>query len=134
MRRRGKSTGVQVLFSYPAAEIALVVAAPIPSTVAASQVFGGVDVAAQARPGPGQLDGAGLTVALCRVGAEAGIEGNAEGEQRRGPAAVAVGDETAPVRARLRQRLAELAGLQGGQITLQHNGIRGASRVRRSTR
>ncbi len=76
------------------------------------QIIGCVDVAAQAGPGAGQLDGPRMAMALSRIRTELRIERHAEGHQRGGAGAVPVADETAPVRAGGGDRLRELLRLQ----------------------
>ena len=74
------------------------------------QVVGRVDVAAQSRPRPGQLDGARmLHGAVPNRVRTRGSSGDAEREQRRGAGAVPVADEAARVAAGGGDRLGQFA-------------------------
>ena len=95
-----------------------------PELFGRDEVVGGVYVTAHTRPGPGQFHRAGIPMAAGRIGPEPWIDRAPEGEQRRGTAAMAVGDETSAVLSRLCQRLLQLEASQRGQITLQHSHIR----------
>ena len=85
-----------------------------PEATRDQKVIGCVDVAAQARPGTGQFDGARMAMALSRICAELRIQRDTEGDQRRGAGAVPISDEAARVGARGRDGLAQFLGLQCG--------------------
>ena len=78
------------------------------------EIVGCVDVAAQTRPGTGQLDGTRMAMALSRICTELRIQLDTEGDQRRSPGAVPIADEAARVGARGRDGLAQFLGLQCG--------------------
>lgn len=70
---------------------------PYPELACGRQVGGGVDIAAQARPGSCQLDSARTAVPRGRIRPEPRVQRGAERTQYRGAGPKPVGDEAAPM-------------------------------------